>query len=85
MTFVISGLYVLAYIIDLTTASACTIATSLIHSKVDQCISLLLDLPAAQTNRLQLVLNSAVRAVTGTSKSHHITPVLKSFHRLKMN
>ena len=36
--------------IDLTTA--CTIATSLINSKVDYYNSLLLNLPATQTNRL---------------------------------
>jgi len=45
---------------------AWTIATSLIHSKIDYCNFLLLNLPASQTNRLQLVLNSAVRAVTKT-------------------
>jgi len=48
--------------IDQTTA--CTIATSLIHSKIDYCNSHLLNLPATQTNRLQLVLNYAARAVT---------------------
>jgi hypothetical protein len=69
--------------IDHTTA--CTIATSLIHSKIDYCNSLLLDLPATQTNRLQLVLNSAARAVTKTPKFHHITPILKSLHWLKIN
>jgi len=37
--------------------SACTIATSLIHSKIDYCNSLLLNLPATQTNRLQLVFH----------------------------
>jgi len=35
--------------------------TSLIHSKIDYCNSLLLNLPAIQTNRLQLVLNSTAR------------------------
>jgi len=40
--------------IDQTTASA--IATFLIHSKIDYCNSLLLNMPATQTNRLQLVL-----------------------------
>ena len=48
--------------IDLTTA--CAIATFLIHSKVDYCNSIFLNFPATQTNRLQLVLNSAARAVT---------------------
>jgi len=63
-------------------ATACTIATSLIHSNIDYCNSLLLNLPAMQTNRLQLVLNTAARAVTKTPKCHHITPILKSLHAL---
>jgi len=40
---------------------------------------------ATQTNRLQLVLNSAARAVTKTPKFHHITPILKYLHLLKIN
>jgi len=67
--------------IDQTTA--CIIATSLIHSKIDYCNSLLLNLLATQTNRLQLVLNSAARAKT--PKFHHITSILKSRHWLKIN
>jgi len=69
--------------IDQTTA--CTIATSLIHSKIDYRNSLLLNLPATQTNRLQLVLNSAARAITNTPKFHHITPILQFLHWLKIN
>jgi hypothetical protein len=68
--------------IDYTTA--CTIATSLVHSKLDYCNSLLLNLPCTQTNRLQLVLNAAARAVTRTPKLHHISPILKSLHWLKI-
>ena len=66
-------------------STACTIATSLIHSKIDYCNSLLLNLPATQTNSLQLVLNSAARAVTRTPKFNHVTPILKSLHWLKIN
>jgi len=40
--------------IDQTTA--CTIATSLIHSKIDYCSSLLLNLPATQLINLKLIL-----------------------------
>jgi len=69
--------------IDHTTAS--TIATSLIHSKIDYSNSLLLNLPATQINRLQLVLNSPTRAVKRTLKFHHITPILKSLHWLSIN
>jgi hypothetical protein len=69
--------------IDQTTA--CTIATALIHSNLHYCNSLLLNLSSSSTNRLQFVLNSAVRAVTRTSRFHHITPVLESLHWLKIN
>jgi len=53
--------------------------------KIDYCNFLLLNLPATQTNRLQLVLNSAARFVTQTPNFHHITPSLKSLHWLKIN
>jgi hypothetical protein len=59
---------------------ASTIATSLIHYKTDYCNSLLLNLPATQINRLQLLLNFAARAVTRTPKFHNFTPILKSLH-----
>jgi hypothetical protein len=65
--------------------TACTIATALVHSKLDYCDSLLLNLPSSSTNLLQFVLNSAARAVTKTSRFHHITPILKSLHWLKIN
>ena len=69
--------------LDLTTAK--TIATSLIHSRLDYCNSLFLNLPHTQLHRLQLVLNSAARAVSKTRKFNHISPVLKSLHWLKIN
>jgi len=47
-----------------------TIATSLIHFRIDYCNSLLLNLPGTQTNGVQLVLNSAARAVIKTPKFH---------------
>ena len=68
--------------LDHTTAS--TIATSLLHSKLDYCNSLFLNVNTQQLNRLQLILNSAARAVTKTPKFHHITPHLKSLHWLKI-
>jgi len=69
-------------IIDQTTA--CTIATSFIHCKIDYCKSFLLNLPATQTN-LQLVLNSAAHDVIKTPKFLHTTPILESLHWLKIN
>ena len=68
--------------LDYTTAH--TIATSLIHSKLDYCNSLFLNLPQSQLNRLQLILNSSARAVCKSSKFSHITPLLKSLHWLKI-
>ena len=64
--------------------TAKTVATSLIHSRVDYCNSLFLNLSASELNRLQLILNSAARAVTKTPKFHHITPILRSLHWLKI-
>ena len=69
--------------LDLNTAKA--IATSLIHSRLDYCNSLFLNLPCSELNRLQLILNSAARAITKTPKFHHISPILKSLHWLKIN
>ena len=59
-------------------STARIIATALIHSKLDFCNSLLLNLPASHRNRLQLVLNSAARAVTRTSKFRHLSYSLRS-------
>jgi len=69
--------------LDSTTAK--TIATSLIHSKVDYCNSLFLNLPRSQLDRLQLILNSTARAVSKSPRFTHISPVLKSLHWLKID
>jgi len=65
-------------------STARTIATSLIHSKLDHCNSLFLNLLQSQLGRLQLILNFSARAVSKTPKFVHITPVLKSLHLLKI-
>jgi len=64
--------------------TAHTIATSLVHSKLDYCNSLYYNLPQSQLKRLQAIQNSLARCVTHTPRSHHITPVLKSLHWLKV-
>src|SRR5664279_2778695 len=69
--------------LDLTTAK--TIATSLIHSCLDYCNSVFLNLPSTELNRLQLVLYATASAITKTSKFLHITLLLKSLHWLKIN
>jgi len=55
--------------------TACTIATSLIHSKIDYCNSRLINLPATQTNRLQLIFNSLLVMSKKIPNFHHITPI----------
>src|SRR6218665_1250833 len=68
--------------LDLKTAS--TIATSIVHAKLDYCNSLFLNIDVTQINRLLAIQNALVRAVTKTPKHHHITPVLKKLHWLKI-
>src|SRR6218665_2622849 len=48
-----------------------TIATSIVHSKLDYCNSLFLSLDSTQIHRLQLIQNSLARAVTRTPRHHH--------------
>jgi len=55
-------------------STARTIATSLIHAKLDYCNSLFLNLPQSQLGHLQLILNSSARDVSKTPKFVHITP-----------
>jgi len=69
--------------LDFKTAS--TIATSIVHSKLDYCNSLYHNLPNCQLNRLQQIQNSVARAVVKAPKSTHITPILKSLHWIKVN
>jgi len=69
--------------LDFKTAS--TIATSIVHSKLDYCNSLCHNLPDCQLNRLQQIQNSLARAVVKAPKSTHITSILKSLHWLKVN
>jgi len=50
-----------------------TIATSIVHSKLDYSNSLYYNLPQYQIKKLQNIQNSLARAVTRTPKSSHIT------------
>ena len=54
---------------------ASIIATSIVHSKLDYCNSLFLNLDSTQIQRLQLIQNCM---------GCHTTPVLKSLHWLKI-
>jgi len=68
----------------LDSTTACTIATSIIHCKVDSCNSLYYNLPKSQITRLQLIQNSIACVVVKAPKSCHITPILCSLHWLKI-
>ena len=68
--------------LDLNTTK--TIATSIVHSKLDYCNSLYLNLPVYQLARLQRIQNSLARVVCKIPKHHHITPHLRSLHWLKI-
>ena len=67
--------------LDFKTAS--TIATSIVHAKLDYCNSLFLNIDITQINRLQAIQNALARAVTKTPKDHHITPVGSSINYVK--
>src|SRR6218665_2671705 len=54
-----------------------TIVTSIVHSNLDYCNYLFLNLDSTQIQRFQLIQNSLTLAVTRTPRHHHITPVLK--------
>ena len=64
--------------------TAATIATSLVHSRLDYCNSLYYSLPASQLHCLQHIQNALARAVSRTHLHSPISPVLHSLHRLKI-
>ena len=61
-------------------SAAIIFANAFIYSRIDYCNSLFSGLPKYSINRLQKIQNSVARIVTHTSRSSHITPVLKSLH-----
>src|SRR6218665_2741248 len=63
-------------ILDLKTAS--TVATSIVHMKLDYCNSVSLNIDITQINRLQATQNALARVVTKTLKHH------KKLHWLKI-
>jgi len=70
---------------SLDSITAKTVAISAIYSKVHYCNVLFLNLPRSQLDRLQLILNTAARAIFKTARFTHISPVLKSLHWLKID
>jgi len=69
-------------VLDFSTAHA--IGTSLVHSRLDYCNSLYLNLPKTQLNRLQHIQNSLTRAVVAAPRSSPADHILKSLHWLKV-
>ena len=63
-------------------SAAIIFANVFIYSRIDYCNSLFYGLPKYSINRLQKIQNPAARIITRTSRSSHITPVLKSLHWL---
>jgi len=53
-----------------------TLVTSLLHSRLDYCNVVFAGLPARDLQRLQPVLNAAVRLLSDSSSSCHVTPLL---------
>jgi len=66
----------------LDSTTACIIATSIDHSKLDYCNSLYYNLPNSQITRLQLIQNFLARAVVKATKSCHSNLILRSLHWL---
>ena len=58
------------------------LVTSLVHSRFDYCNVVFASLPACDIRRLQSVLNSSVRLVTGARKYIHVTSLLRDHHWL---
>lgn len=58
------------------------LANALVSSRIDYCNSLYNGLTKTNILKMQRIQNSIARAITRTSKSAHITPILKNLHWL---
>ena len=61
----------------LTNDAAAALVHALVSSRVDYCNALLYGASQLVTRRLQAVINSAARLITGVGRFDHITPVLR--------
>ena len=59
-----------------------TVACLMVGARIDYCNSVLYGTSAANLNKLQRVINTLARVVSGTRKRDHITPVLADLHWL---
>ena len=64
----------------LDSSTACIIATSIVHSKLDYCNSLYYKLSKSQLSRLQQIQNLFAHTAVTAPKSCHITHILCSLH-----
>ena len=62
-----------------------TLASALVLSRINHGNIILAGLPKYQKNRLQSLINTATRLITGTRKYDHISPVLRDLHWLKID
>ena len=62
-----------------------TLASALVLSRIDYGNIILAGLFKYQKNRLQSLINTAARLITGTRKYDHISPVLRDLHWLKID
>ena len=60
------------------------LAVALILSRIDYCNTLLAGLPEKQLCRVQSLINTTARLITGNRKFDRITPVLKKLHWVKV-
>ena len=57
-------------------------ASSIVGARLDYCNSVLHGTTISNINKIQRVINTLARVVTGTGKRDHITPVLEKLHWL---
>ena len=70
---------------NLLSYNACSTSIhALISFRLDYCNFLLYNVPTHKTDRLQRLQNQCARILTKSPRREHITPVLKSFHWLKI-
>ena len=62
-----------------------SLVAALVLSKLDYGCAVLAGLPNEQLNRLQTVLNAAVRLIFSARKFDHVTPLLQELHWLRVS
>ena len=68
----------------LTMESLKTLASALVLSRIDYGNMALISLPKVAMQRIQSIINTTARLITGVRKYDHITPVVEELHWLKI-